>query len=145
MPSWNFSYSGILMRPLYSSPHCLFPPTVPWDKWHKMSFTSTKQWCHITEVKLIIRSLMLWYKNVFFLPVKLVFFAIHRTDRLFWCNVIAVRKCLTSRVVRWHRQKQSISRTRCAVNLHRYLNSASLSWSIPSSTFTQLISRCQVL
>ena len=42
--------------------------------------------------------------------------------------LFSVRRCLTFQVVRWHRQRQNIWRTACAVNFHKFFNCVNLLW-----------------
>jgi len=53
----------------------------------------------------------------------------------------AVRKCLTSPVDRWHKQKQNTLRTACVASSHSFLNCACLYWLVFTVSDFQYLSR----
>jgi len=95
--------------------------------WHKKIYSSSYSvycvlcivWMYCSRLWIII------LVNVSFVLLRFSVWC-DSNDILLLC--VAVRKCLTSPVDRWHRQKQNILRTACAASLLWFLNCACLYW-----------------
>jgi len=96
--------------------------------WHKKIYSSSYSvYCVLSECIVVdceSSFLLTYHLYCFGSPCVAVWCDIN--DILLLC--VAVRKCLTSPVDRWHRQKQNILRTACAASLLWFLNCACLYW-----------------